>query len=95
MLPISKAQQALLNIIGKRFVFAWTTHFCISDRDGGYAHGYYDREREKDAKRAHCHSTTLWGLVKKGWLVKVASFKADACGNRAYIYRPTILTETD
>lgn len=85
---LTKTQQKLLDIIGQRYVFDFGQFFSISEFDGRYRHGYYDRVREDAAKAAHCTIVTWRALQRSDRFELVTWFKRDATGNRGHIYRP-------
>lgn len=88
---LTPTQSAVLDIIGRRFVFYWPGdggHYCISHRDDGFQHGHYDRGRESAIARRKGTVATIRALLDKGALVRETWFRADACGNKAYILKP-------
>ncbi len=87
--PLTKTQADVLSIIGKRFVFFWGQFYAISETDGSYRHGYYDRDRESAIARRNANVSTIRALWDKGALVQVKTFPADATGAKAYILKPS------
>jgi hypothetical protein len=89
--PLTPTQRAVLEIIGRRFVFYWPGdggHFQISAADGAWNHGRYDRDRAAAIARRKGTVATIRALRDKGALVVETWFQADACGNKAYILKP-------